>query len=105
MKIPPLRLTLRTVQQPAFEGLLEHFLNCLETSFKEVLIHVIIAELILKVKQKNILERAQSTYLLNPQQRLALLYCTRILPLPEDALLLSVQTKLMRENEKQMPDL
>lgn len=99
MKIPPLRLTLRTVQQQAFEHLLEHFLNCLETSFKEVLIHVIIAELLLKVKQKNILERAQSTYLLNPQQRLALLYCTRSLPLPEDALVLSVHTKLALAND------
>ncbi|MCO5253381.1 MAG: hypothetical protein M9892_03335 [Bacteroidetes bacterium] len=99
MKIPPLRLTLRTVQQPAFELLLEHYLNCLENSFKEVLIHVIIAELLLKVKQKNILERAQSTYLLNPQQRLSLLYCTRSLPLPEDALVLSVHTKLALAND------
>jgi hypothetical protein len=104
-KIEPLRITFKSVQQAGLEILLEHYLQHLHYHSGAGIGHlrtitaILIAEWLLKVKQKNILEKAQATYTLTPQLRVALTTCL-IDTASLHPLALSVHDYLVNFNEK-----
>jgi hypothetical protein len=100
--ITPLRITFKGVQQSALELLLEHYLYILHTDTGRVelraIASVLVSEWLLKVKQKNILERQQSSYQLGAALRLAL-SCCNVDTACLHPLSLSVHEYLKRLNE------
>jgi hypothetical protein len=93
--INSLKIKLASVQQSGMELLLEHYLRCLTGGqITDTLCHLLLAELLLKVKQKNILEQKQATYTLKPHTVIALMAALNDCPLPQHPLALSVHTYL-----------
>lgn len=104
-KIEPIRITFKSVQQAGLEMLLEHYLQVLQWNSGAGIGHlraisaILVTEWLLKVKQKNILERSQATYSLSPALRVALTCCL-IDTANLHPLALSVHEYLSNTNEK-----
>jgi len=108
-KINPLKVTFKTVQQDGLQTLLEHYLEQhyaymeeMDTQAKKLsqITSILIEEWLIKVKQRNLLNKQQTTFALSPALRIALTSCW-INSVVLNPLALSVHVYLTNENQKQ----
>jgi hypothetical protein len=97
--IKPIRVQFRSKQQEGLELLLEHYISVLPANIPGMLSHCLLAEWLLKVKQRNIMEKQSASYELKPALRLAIKHASGACT-PQSPLAMSVEAYLLNINEQ-----